>query len=459
MRAACVAAALLASSVLGQEDELDRFLRAEMELNEAPGVAVAIVEQGRIRLRAWGRRRLAAQEPMTVDTPVELASVSKPLTAVAVERLARAGKLDLDRPASEWLTELRGGPLAAVTVRALLRQRTGLRRRHDRSLPCCGRPGDRDLKLAARRLARAKPTGASPPPFAYANSNYVLLAALIERVSGEPFGQFMEREVFLPLGMTRTTLDPGRALQWGLAGMHERNWGRVVLRTATEAGWLGASFVKSTARDMAAFLEAALGGRVAGLERPERLAPPYDAGWFVRREGGLLVLEHSGDTWGANAALLLAPERRIGVAVLINAGVRRAMDLARAIALWRLGGSLPPPRRPPWHVVADNWAMFFAGLSLAVLAALALLWGRIRAELRRGERRWALPESLWERGRMVLLAAMAVYLLGLAARGVILAPYGSPPSLRIGLSALALAAAAGLGTVATLSATARRPQD
>lgn len=452
-------AILLVTRAPAQQDELDRYVRAEMALNHMPGVAVAIVEGGRALLRAWGVRSLVTGEPMTVDTPVELASVSKPLTAAAVALLVRAGRLDEDRPVSEWLAELRGSRLGRVRVRAILRQRTGLRRRHDRMVPCCGRPGDRDLNLAARALARVRPTGGSSPPFAYANSNYVLLAALVERVAGAPFERFMEREVFLPLGMTRTTLDPGQAQRWGVAAAHERSWGRVRPRRMPDTGWLGASLVKSTARDMAAFLEAALAGRIAGIERPETLAPPYDAGWFVRRQESLIVLEHSGDTWGANAAVLLVPGRHLGVAVLINAGVQRALDLARAIAAWRLGRPFPPARRPAWYMVADNWAMLFGGLSLATLAALVPVWVRARGQLRRGERVWAPPSGAWERGRLLLLAAMALYLLALAVRGFAFGSSSSPPSLRLCLSVLALAAAAGLGTVSALGATVRRVQD
>lgn len=450
---------LIVARAQAQPDELDRYIRAEMALNQIPGLSLAIVEDGRRLLRAWGVRSLVTSEPMTVDTPAELASVSKPLTAAAVALLARADMLDPDRPASEWLAELRGSRLERLTIRAILRQRTGLRRRHDRLVPCCGRPGDRDLKLAARALARAKPTGGSSPPFAYANSNYVLLAALVERISGTPFESFMQRELFLPLGMTRTTLDPVQAQRWGLAAEHERSWGRVRPRTMPGTGWLGASLVKSTARDMAEFLAAALEGRVAGIERPETLAPPYDAGWFVRGQGSLLVLEHSGDTWGANAAVVLVPARRLGVAVLANAGLQRALDLARAIAAWRLGATLPPARRPAWYLVADNWAMLFGALSLVTLAALVLLWRRTLGQLRRGQRIWALPPGVWERGRLLLLAAMTLYLLALGLRGFAFGSPTSPSSLRLCLSLLAVAAAAGMGTVTALGATRRNAQD
>jgi len=439
--------------------EIEGYLQAEMALNRIPGLAVALVYRDRVELRAYGVRDRDSGEPMKPDTPVELASVSKPLTAVAVARLVGEGKLDPDRPVADWLPELRDAPVGRVSVRDLLRHRSGLRRRHDRLAPCCGRPGDRDLELAVRRLRGATPARWVAGRFSYANANYVLLAALIERVSGRPFSGFMEQEIARPLGMHRTTLSERQAQAWGLAASHERSWGRIRRRQAGEAGWLGASLVKATAPDMAAFLRAALEGRVDGIQQPGSLAPPYDAGWFIRREDGLLWLEHSGDTWGANSAILLIPEMQLAVAVLTNAGVQRALAIARGIARWVLYGAAPEAARPPWFQVADHWAMFFSGLSLVSLCLLGALWLRLRKGLRRGERQWRWPEGVWERGRLLLLLAMSAYLLALALRPAISALPGSPSSLRIGLAALALAAGAGLLTVVALAVLRRPAQD
>ncbi|MGC8793785.1 MAG: serine hydrolase domain-containing protein [Bryobacteraceae bacterium] len=441
-----------------QFEQIDRYVRAEMKLNQIPGLALALVWCGRVELHAWGVRSLFTRTPMDVDTPVDLASVSKPLTAVAVARLARAGKLHLDRPVAGWLVELQGTPVGELPLREFLRHRSGLRRRHDRLVPCCGRPGDGDLSAAARNLGRARPVWAGRI-FGYANANYVLLAAVIERASMQPFAQFMEREVFRRLGMTKTTLDEQRARAWGLAASHERCWGRVRPRTVPQTGWPGASLVKSTARDMAVFLQAALEGRVEGIERPQDLAPPYDAGWFVGRENGLLVLEHSGDTWGANAAVLLVPAEQLGVAVLINAGIQRALPIARGLARLLLYGAPPAPARPAWYQVADNWAMLFTALSPAALAAAALVWMRLCRQVGRGERGWRLPSGAWERGRMLLLVVMAAYVLVLSARAAIGPAPGSPPSLRLSVVTLGLAGAAVLATVAALGLAPRTPQD
>ena len=92
---------------------------------------------------------------------------------------------------------------------------------------------------------------------------------------------------------------------------------------------------------MARFLAAALSGAVYGFEPATRLTPPYDLGWFVTPLAswldGSLVLEHTGDVWGGNTAAMIAPERKLAVVVLINAGVGRAEQIARG-ALARAAG-------------------------------------------------------------------------------------------------------------------------
>lgn len=445
------------------EEVIERYVRQEIQINRIPGLELAVVLRQQVWLRAWGVRSLRNRRPITVDTPVELASVSKPFTAIAAAQLVEAGRLDWDQPASVWLPALRGGPLAGVTLRDLLRHRSGLRRSHDR-LAAGADPGAAwDLAGAVSRLARARPRRAPGTSFGYANSNYVLLAALVEAASGLRFADYMATRVFAPLGLERTTLDDEAARSWGVAELHELAWGRVRPAESRQTGWLGASRVKSTARDLSAWMRAMLAGRVAGLRRPDLLEPPYDSGWFVWTRadwaGGRRALEHSGDIWGANAAVVLVPEAGLGVAVLINAGLNHASDIARGVVRAVLTGAAPLPSRPPWVRVADNWAMIFLAASSLATAGLIWYWLRLAQDLRRGRRAWAWPAGWWERGRLVLLAAMAAYLTYLATgrpAGAISRP---PASLRLALPLLAAAAAAALLTAGLAAVLRPRDQD
>jgi len=441
---------------------IDRYIRAEMELNQVPGLALAIVRGNAISTKAYGVKSLRSGEPMTPDTPVELASVSKPFTALAVLQLVKAGKLNVELPVVRYLPELStggGSAMENITVRHLLRHTSGFTRRNNFLVPCCGQPGEFDLDLAVRKLRAASFRHAPGTRFAYANSNYVLLAALVERLSGLPFPAYMRTHVFLPLGMPRTTLDRTEALGWGLAEPHERQWGRVRPSPSRFFGWYGASLVKSTASDMGRFLAAVLSRDAEVLPAGMWLDPPYDWGWFITPRAewldGSLVLEHTGDVWGGNTAALIAPERKLGVAVLLNAGVDRAGEIARGVLARTAGRQGPDPGVSPRINDPDFWAICFTMASAFMLAGLVVYVARVRAEFRRGERRFAGMKDWRVRARVILLLGMAGCSLIVALGGEGPPPASLPSTLRVALPLLAASFAGILTAVALSSLTAK----
>jgi CubicO group peptidase (beta-lactamase class C family) len=317
---------------------IDRYIRAEIERNDIPGASVAISRNGEIIYAAgFGVRSVVTGDLMTADTPVDLASVSKPLTAFAVKQLSLQRSVNSDAPVTRYLPEL-GQAFTSVRIRDLIRHASGLTRRDDILVLCCGRPGEYDLDVAVQALAAAEPAK-SRGSFVYANSNYVLMAAVIQRVSGRPFPVFMAESVFRPLRMRQTTLDPEEARRWGLAEPHERCWRAGLPGRELFLGWYGSSLVKSTASDMARFLESAYSGRARSWSEP------YDEGWFIRRlrqwPGNPIVLEHGGNTEGGNTAVIAVPAWRMAAVVLLNSGTHRAAEIARAVLLGSVEGRLP----------------------------------------------------------------------------------------------------------------------
>ena len=403
------------------DGSIDRFVSAEMELNGIPGLSLAIVESGSVTyLKAYGVRNIQSGEAMRPETPIELASLSKALTALAVLRLERDGLVDRDSSVVTLLPDLEGARWRGVTIRNLLQHRSGLRRKHDFLMPCCGQPGQFDLNAAARRFAGANLESPPGEASSYANSNYVLLAALVQRVSGTPFPGFMRREIFQPLGMDRTTVEEGEAQSWNRAAPHEWQWGRVRISPSSFLGWYGSSLVKASATDMSKYMQALLdpqpagnGGVLPGGAWWEFLEGSYDLGWAVQAEAewlaGELVLEHTGKLWGGSTAIVLAPRRGDGVAVLTNLGSTRAIAVARAILRSRDGSPLPAPRRLGRGEVPDTWAMIFlaaaAGILLATLGLALTAWRQVR----RGTREW--QPTAWRKARAAVLAGLSVALL------------------------------------------------
>ena len=311
-------------------------------------------------------------------------------------------------------------------------------------MPCCGLESEFDLRAASAALARTELTSPPGAVFSYANSNYALLAALVERVSGMPFPDYMGQEVFRPLGMHRTTVDRDQARAWGLADPHEWQWGRVRPSPSLFFGWHGSSLVKSTASDMGRYLEALL--RPDGLGGSASLPPvewwdeiegDYDLGWAVDAKAdwlnGEMVLEHSGDLWGASTAVVLAPALRAGVAVLANLGAYRANEMARSILRSTAGLEPFEPRRTPRSEIPDTWAIGFVVCAVFLMSAQALYLRRVRRQRRR------FSVTPWGAARSVVLLGLAAgLLLNLFAAG---RPWITfPTTARVALPLLALAA-------------------
>lgn len=145
------------------------------------------------------------QEPITQSTPLHVASISKTITAMAVMKLVEAGKLDLDAEVAEYFP---GFPYPGVTVKSLLTQRSGLPKYEYFIEKIEPAPAELSKKFLTNRdilnlMLRHKPEAARSPNtgFMYCNTNYAMLALLIEKVTATPFPSAMEQMVFKPLKM------------------------------------------------------------------------------------------------------------------------------------------------------------------------------------------------------------------------------------------------------------------
>ncbi len=424
VRHAILVAALLAGSAIANvaaDAEIDRYVEEEMELNGIPGLSLALVEDGKVSyVRAYGVRNAETRQPIRVETPMDLASVSKGFTALAILRLEQDGVVDRDSVVSAYLPEFDSGAWQRVTLSHLIRHRSGLRRRHDFLAPCCEQAANLDLDAAARMLANADLESPPGSTFSYANSNYVLLAAVVQRMSDVAFTSYMRKAVFQPLGMHRTTLIDEVARSWEGASPHEWQWGRVRVSPSRFLGWYGSSRIKASAEDMGVCMAALLDPMATQAGNPDRggawwdrLGPDYDLGWTVSKEtewlDDQLVLEHTGSLWGADTAVVLAPERGIGAAVLVNMGTSRAGEIARAVLRSRDGTPLPEPHRTSRMEIPDTWAQIFLLSSAAIFGGLLWYGLRVGRQVRLGARTWnAATRRII---RSVVLAILAVTLI------------------------------------------------
>ncbi|HET7037362.1 MAG TPA: serine hydrolase domain-containing protein [Thermomicrobiaceae bacterium] len=344
------------------QDGLRALVEQELRAAGAPGAAVAVWRDGAPLWQAGvGTRDLEGRLPLAADAPFYIYSVTKPLLATQVLRLAGEGRVELDAPLGAYLPEI---PLAdGVSVRRLLNHTAGLpdygrlpayvaALRADPAHPWS------DAEFLARTLPLPRP-GAPGEAFAYSNLGYLLLRLLLERQSGQSLRRLLQEHVFAPLGLTRTfvaeSLADAAGLTPGFGGALDPAGPLMDIAPRYHPGWVAHGLVVSTAPELARLGEALFTGRLLGREAlAAMLAPlpvPVRHPLFVQPAYGLglmldpgsphgLVAGHGGGGPGYSAGLLHVPNidgRRVTAAALVNRdvddlGLRLAWLLAQAAA-------------------------------------------------------------------------------------------------------------------------------
>lgn len=197
---------LTASYIAEKHREIDSFYNKNWPNNSMNG-SFLVAKNGQIIYEKYeGYANLRDKTPITADTPIHIASVSKVLTATAVLKLVNAKRIDLDKKVTDYLKEF---PYPEVTVRMLLDHRSGMRNYAyftDRDKTVWDRHNtltNQDILtiMGTKNIGLEQKTGTR---FAYCNTNYAMLALIIEKVTQKSYRDAMAEIIFKPLGMTHT---------------------------------------------------------------------------------------------------------------------------------------------------------------------------------------------------------------------------------------------------------------
>lgn len=265
-------------------------------------------------------------KPINDASIFEIASISKPFTAIAILQLVEEGKIDLDAPITRYLGEdlkdLSGAntsPAAKVTVRQMLSHQTGLD--NDGGIARYDEPS----RKAAVAIFFASEVLAQPGTrFDYNNAAYCILAAIIENVTGQAFEAHMRTRIFEPAKMTSTGFPPGtdldqsqRVRRKGNFAFHDHPWGW---------GYRGCGGILTTPRDIVAFAKALDSGQLISADSLALMYQPgkpagsrtpnatYGLGWFIETRDGMLRASHTGGSFGCRAHMVRYPNQRVTIA-------------------------------------------------------------------------------------------------------------------------------------------------
>ncbi len=295
-----------------------------------PGASIGVVKDGKLVFaKGYGLADLETGLPNTPQTIFHMASVSKQFTAMAILMLADQGKLALDDSIQQYLPEMPSFG-KTITIRQLLHHTSGLRDQWDLWVLAGGRMDDVITQDDLYRLVtRQRELNFAPgSEYLYSNTGFMLLAKIVERVTGSTFRSWMQQHVFNLLGMTHTQIyDDHQRIVLGRAYSFLADSGgfhKTVLNYANS----GATSLFSTVDDLALWLGNFWNPRVGGdnvlrmlLQRGVLTSGdtiPYACGISVYRMRGQQLLAHGGSDAGYQTQLMCLPGIRGGVIVLSN---------------------------------------------------------------------------------------------------------------------------------------------
>jgi D-alanyl-D-alanine carboxypeptidase len=321
---------------------------------DAPGVAVLVMRGDEVLYRgARGEADVEGDVPLTPGDRFRIGSVTKQMAAAGLLTLVDAGKVALDDPLSKYLPDYPGG--ANITIEQLLNHTSGIKSYTEIPGTMEG-PIRRDVTTAqlVDYFKNEAPTFAPGEAWAYNNSGYVLVGAVIEAASGQPWHQYLAQVLFKPLDMQDTGYgaDPAviaRQVKGYTTGDKAPAAPQQLSMTQPHAG--GA--LVSTVDDLARWNRALHEGRVLKPATYARMITPFgkakDVGYGYGIETssvkGAPVLQHSGGIPGFTSFLTYVPGPDVTVAVLHNSETpspaQQTGSIARRLAAAALGEPYP----------------------------------------------------------------------------------------------------------------------
>jgi D-alanyl-D-alanine carboxypeptidase len=314
--------------VTPQLQPMDEFLTA-LYPQAGPGAAVLVQKDGQVLLRkGYGLANIELSVPVEPDMVFRIGSVTKQFTAVSILMLLEQGKLSLDDPIEKFLPDY---PTHGhtITVTHLLNHTSGIK--SFTGMPEFWQNQGKDYTLTELvDFFKHQPMDFAPGKrWAYNNSGYALLGAIIEKVSGLEYAQFLQQHIFEPLGLQHSSYDSAtRIIPRRASGYSRGPQGIINAPYISMTGPHGAGALISTVDDLACWNAALDDGR---LIKPETLQQawtpcclfdgssiPYGCGWSVGQWAGWQWIEHGGGINGFTCHVLRIPSEQIFVAVLTN---------------------------------------------------------------------------------------------------------------------------------------------
>lgn len=327
---------------------VDAAIGREMKKQQLVGVAVGVIENGRIvYLKGYGFADREQRIPVSTKTKFRWASISKTLTAIVAMQLVEQGKLDLKADVRKYVPEFPRKREGRITSRDLLCHQGGIvhytngrvirtKRKYKSPHPFA------DVVLALDTFKDSPLVNAPRAKYSYTTRGYILLSAVVQRAGKQRFADQVAQRISKPLLLT--TLQPD--YQWQkisnrAVGYRKRN-GKIVRSTNTDVSWkLGGGGFLSNIDDLAKYAAGLINGKLVSRKTTMQMWTPqktsdgkttrYGLGFVVSRANGQLLVSHNGSQEKTKTRMLIDPKGRRGIVVMSNTEHANPTELTNAV--------------------------------------------------------------------------------------------------------------------------------
>ncbi len=339
----------IANAAFGQTSLYDSIIAAETRPGMPGGVAL-VARNGRIVYeKAWGLANLELEVPMQNDMVFCIGSVTKQFTAIAILRLAEQGRLSLADELTKYIPDYAVNG-RRITIEHLLTHTAAIPENRSKELP--PQPGAYSPTDVVNTFKGIPVSGTPGAAYSYSNHGYIILGAILEKITGLPYKTYLENEFFRPLDMQQTYYSDNSNVWRHRASSYlfTRN-GKVQNGPEGPAGSAAsAGAIHSTVGDLLKWNRALVSGKLVKKETLERAWTPYrlsggkltDYGyaWSAGVLQGSRLVEHGGNAGGFMVHDMYFPGEDLFVAVFENSRGKLPEILATDLAAAALGKPL-----------------------------------------------------------------------------------------------------------------------
>jgi CubicO group peptidase (beta-lactamase class C family)/tetratricopeptide (TPR) repeat protein len=311
----------------GAIEEIRTFVRQEMAVERIPGLTIGFQKDDFVWVEGFGFADLENQVPAGERSAYRLASNTKSMVAVAVLQLAEQGKIDLDAEVQTYVPYFPRGPWL-VTVRQLLGHLGGISHYQDYDAEGHIKEHKR-TRDALAIFADFEPVARSGSRFVYSSYGYNLAGAVVEAAARQPFGEYMQQQLWQPLGMNDTVIDlPNPIIANRVSGYRLVDGELVNSEYVDISSRFAAGGTRSTVPDLLAYADGLRSTKVLGGESLELLhtslttrdghLTDYALGWVVTPVNGYFVALHTGGQPETRTMLIRFPQQGLAIAMAYN---------------------------------------------------------------------------------------------------------------------------------------------